>query len=156
MSSIGARYAWWLEEENVHNLLVPWADKVRADDMGRKLRMVEHLCLYSNMAFDDLGSVLYGSAKSPGTFERLSQNHIENMIHTVHAEAVQNRTRMTVVTSGGDYRMKKRAKDLDKFSEGQAYEDGQEQVGNDAKLDALIWGTGVEKTLIDAATNRVR
>jgi len=130
------------------------ADKVRESDLDRKLRMVEQLCLYSNQAQDELGSSFGGRAA--GTFERLSQNHIENMVHTVHAECVQNRTRMTVVTSGGDYRMKKRAKDLDKFSEGQAYEDGQEQVGNDAKLDALIWGTGVEKTLIDAATNRVR
>lgn len=154
-ASASARYAWHLEDGDPHVMLLAWANKTRTEDMGRKLRMVEHLCLYTNMAFDDLGSTLYGSSKAPGAFERLSENHIENQIHAVHAECVQNRTRMTVVTSGGDYRMKRRAKELDKFSEGQAYEDGQEQVGNDAKLDALVWGTGIEFVYEDPVTKRV-
>lgn len=132
-------------------VLIRMANKVREADVNRRLQMVEHLCLYSNQPFDEYGAV----EKPVGTFERISENHIENMIHTVHAETVQNRTRMTVVTSGGDYRMKERAKSLDKFSEGQAYEDGQEDVGSDVKLDALIWGTGVEKLYIDPSTNRV-
>lgn len=153
MSIALERYGWWLEPGDPHIRLLMAADKVRSADLDRKLRWVEQLCLYSNQALDDLGSTFGGR---PGSFERLSQNHIENMVHTVHAEAVQNRTRMTIVTSGGDYRMRRRAKDLDKFSEGQAYEDGQEQVGNDVKLDALIWGTGIEKVLIDPTTGRVR
>lgn len=150
------RDGWWSDEEpNAHSVMLQMANKVRDNDLTRRLVMVEQLCLYSQQAFDEFGAALYETAaRSTGQFERISQNHIENMVHTVHSEAVQNRTRMTVVTSGGDYRMKRRAKALDKFSEGQAYEDEQEEIGNDVKLDAIIWGTGVEKTYEDPSTNR--
>jgi hypothetical protein len=142
---------WGKDVTNPEDVFLQMANRARENDQNRRLMMVELLCLYSNQPWDE-----YGAAERPlGAFERMGQNHIENMVHTVHAEAIQNRTRMTVVTSGGDYRMKSRAKELDKFSEGQAHEDGQDEVGGEVKLDALVWGTGVEKLLIDPATRRV-
>jgi hypothetical protein len=146
------RWEWWKEKDPSGPMLAT-LDKVREADYGRKCQMVEQLCLYANQNFGDDSSIV--PARASGQFERLSQNHIENMILTVYAEAVQNRTRMTVVTSGGDYKLKKRAKGLDKWLEGQAEEDGQEEIGNDVKLDALIWGTGIQKTYKDSTLQRV-
>lgn len=148
---------WWLAETPLElaSQLIRWADRARADDLPRKWRMCEQLCLYSNQAFSDLNDTGSSGSQVNEGFERLSENHIENQIHTVHAECVQNRTRMTCVTSGGDYRMKRQAKDIEKFSEGQAYEDGQEKTGSTTKLHALIWGTGVEYVYVNPMTGRV-
>lgn len=151
VTDISRQGFWGKDVDSPADVFIQMANRARENDQNRRLMMVELLCLYSNQPWDE-----YGAAEKPlGAFERMSQNHVENMVHTVHAETVQNRTRMTVVTSGGDYRMKTRAKELDKFSEGQAYEDDQENVGTEAKLDALVWGTGIEKTYVDSATNRV-
>jgi hypothetical protein len=147
------RDGWWgkdVDDHEAHTTFVKIADRVRENDYGRRCTMVEQLVLYSNQAIDE-----FGTTDQTGAFERISENHIENIVHALHAETEQNRTRMTVVTSGGDYRMKKRAKSLDKFSEGQAYEDSQEDVGSDVKLDTIIWGTGVEFMFKDPSTGRV-
>ena len=79
--------------------------------------------------------------------QRLSINHLANLIDTLHAQIFKNRILPMGVTTGGDYLQTKRAQDFNKFLEGQFdelrfHDDLQLRIG----LFVLVCGDGWIKT----------
>ncbi len=101
--------------------------------------------MYGNYAgYGAQGSPIARSGLWSGAL-RLSLNVIKNMCGAATSKITKTRPKPFFITSGGDYDLQKRAKQLTKFSEGQFYEVGLYDLAPTVFLDACIYGTGIMK-----------
>lgn len=86
-----------------------------------------------------------GSAMSqPGAIkERITDNVIQSVVDTATARIGENKPRPYFLTSGGDYKLQRRAKKLNQFSDGIFYENEAYELGGLAQRDAEIFGDGL-------------
>jgi hypothetical protein len=90
----------------------------------------------------------YSSAPTTGVFSqqrKVTLNIVHSMISTVVSKIIKNNPRPTFLTAGGDFSLKRKAKQLNKFSQGLFYESNLYEVGEDVSRDACIFGTGFMK-----------
>jgi hypothetical protein len=101
--------------------------------------------LYGNMALTGrLGAQIQTpTAIQPWLHDRITWNCVQASLDTVTARIAKNKPRPLFQTSGGDYKMQRRAKSLTKFVEGVFYENDAYALGPLAFRDGGIWGDGV-------------
>lgn len=75
--------------------------------------------------------------------DRISYNVIQSAIDTVTAKIAKNRPRPLFLTSGGDFKMQRRAKKLTKFVDGVFYENNMNELGPSSFRRSCIWGDGI-------------
>lgn len=100
--------------------------------------------LYNNISLMGLNGMNMSkvSTNASGQKDRITYNVIQSAIDTVIAKMSKNKPRPMFLTSGGDYKIQRRAKNLDKFVEGVFYENKAYELGTDTFLDAAVWGDG--------------
>lgn len=74
--------------------------------------------------------------------DRITYNVVQSTIDTVTSKMSKNKPKPMFLTSGGDYKIQRRAKKLDKFCEGVFYENDAFSLGVDVFRDACIFGDG--------------
>jgi hypothetical protein len=74
--------------------------------------------------------------------ERMSYNIIQSGIDTIVAKMAKNKPRPLFLTSGGDYKIQRKAKKLDKFCEGIFYENKAPKIGPQIIRDSGVNGDG--------------
>lgn len=72
--------------------------------------------------------------------DRISYNVVQSVIETIVAKMAKNNPKPMFLTEGGDYKMQRKAKKLDKFCEGIFYENEVKAVRNQSLLDASVFG----------------
>ena len=111
-------------------------------------RITQHVIgarLYGNLSllgFGGLGFLRLAGA-SGILRERISYNVVQSALDTVTAKIGKNRPRPLFLTSGGDYRMQRKAKKLNQFVEGVFSENRAYDLGPLAFRDGGVFGDGV-------------
>ena len=136
---------WWSEKSDVHDSVISKFNSIKEDQDYREDYNLKHLRLYGNYYSAGLSSSNYSRMKSAAMRHRVTLNVVQSMCDTVTAKIAKNRPRATFLTSGGDYKMQRKAKLLERFCDGQFYSTGIYNVAPKVFLDACVFGTGAMK-----------
>lgn len=151
---------WWKSPpETAHNDIGAMVKKLVDDQQPRLDSLLKWFRLYGNYNSAGLGAGDYARAVG-GVAHRLTLNLIQSGVDTVHAKLTKQRVKPTFLTTGGTYKQQKKAKRLDRFTQGLYAATKANMVAADCEHDSLIFGTGVMKILEDgieetAAVERV-
>lgn len=75
--------------------------------------------------------------------DRISYNVVASVIDTITAKIAKNRPKPLFLTSGGDYKVQRKAKKLNKFVEGIFYENDVRKLSPTIFRDGCVFGDGV-------------
>ena len=142
----GTARRWWLEDgeravEGITSTLV----SLQGHQTARLTQHVISARLYGNLSM--LG--LYGgiARKQAGTNpllrERISFNVVQSAGDAITSKMAKNKPKPLFLTSGGDYRQQRKAKQLNRFLEGVFYENKAYRLGVKAFRDAFVFGDGL-------------
>ena len=136
---------WWSKTGDLHEDIMSLYSALNEEQQFREDANLKNLRLYGNYHHSGLSSSRYARASNASSRNRVTLNVIQSMCDTVTAKIAKNRPKATFLTSGGDYRMQRRAKLLDKFCEGQFYATNIYSIAPRVFMDACIFGTGAMK-----------
>lgn len=115
---------------------------------AQQARLMQHVIgarLYGNaslaMAFGVKADRFAGAA--PFLRDRIAYNVVQSAGDTVTARVARDKPRPYFLTSGGDYRMQRKARRLNKLVEGVLYEARAYDLGQEIFRDAFVLGDGV-------------
>jgi len=136
------------------------SESLDKDYSGRDEKVRQFVSLYEGERLDDLSPTAYASTGS-GMAAPLSYNLYRSLCDTAQAEiAGRQKPKPSFMTSGGDYKTKRRARMLEKFVESQLeqpqglHANGWELL-EEAELDATISGASVVKVFDDSDSIRM-
>jgi hypothetical protein len=101
--------------------------------------------LYGNTALMGVNGVSLSKVQSAqgAVKDRLTYNVCQSVVDTITSKIAKNKPKPMFLTSGGDYRVQRKAKKLDKFVEGVFYENGAHHLGPLVFRDACVSGDGL-------------
>jgi len=141
-------HQWWLAPEyEKHDGVISSVRYIRRNQGDRKISDLLHHSMYGGCSIGGFG---YGHAvrKPFAVQNRLSLNVCRNMVDAVTSKiGAKNKPKPTFLTEDGDYDLKQKAQNLEKFVEGVFYESGVYQELAIAFRDACVFGTAVLKIL---------
>ncbi len=124
-----------------HQTIKANVKRIRERQSYRSDRDLLHMCLYGSDPVLGYGVRSY-ALTDPHAGEPLAVNVIKSVISTLVSRVVKMKPKPTYVTQGGDYQLQKQAKQLEKYSEGQFYENKIYRLNRDIVRDACVFGTG--------------
>lgn len=137
---------WWLSEKKdlaknisgVVNMLAQY-------DSPRQSQTQISSRLYGNVNLMGLNGLSYTkiSAITSAMRDRVCYNVVSSCIDTVTSKLCKNRPKPLFLTSGGSYKLQRRAKKLDQFVEGVFYENNIYELAKEIFRDGAVWGTGL-------------
>lgn len=136
---------WWLSSKE--DLAASIAGTIKALSQYDSKRQTQYQIstrLYGNLNLMGLNGLSYSKILSVQSSlkDRISYNVVQSVIDTITAKMAKNKPKPLFLTSGGDYKIQRRAKKLDKFVEGCFYENEAYTLGQDTFKDACIFGDG--------------
>ena len=142
---------WWLAEDKDLPDAVIATLKIMSEFSKEKQRQYQYSVsnrLYGNQ--DLLGVTGFSSTKisdlSNGNKTRITYNVIQSATDTLTSKICKNRPKAMFVTSGGDWKLQKQAKALEKFVDGVFYENKfYTHVRKKNILDSIVFGDGMAK-----------
>lgn len=137
---------WWLQDKQDIPAAINGITRFLHDHQSR--RMTQNLLsarLYGNLSVMGLNGLTYSKIASAGQAikDRVSYNVVQSVIDTLVAKIAKNKPKPLFLTSGGDYKMQRKAKKLDKFCEGLFYENEYYRLAAECFRDACVWDAGV-------------
>ena len=141
---------WWASEltpEDRKNKLITTVARIRKVQIWRKENDLRHLRLYGNQPTMGFGLANYAR---PNTLNgsKVGLNVVKNCSDAFTSKITKDSVKVTFLTSGGDWDLQNRARELEKFVDGQFYELDIYNVFSQVVLDACIWGNGFLKFFI--------
>lgn len=151
---------WWEMEapDQMASEIIAISDGLESDNASRRTRYLTNLQLYELRALTGLHAAGYATLASP---DEVMIPVIRSICDTVQADiAGRQRPVPMFMTSGADWKTRRRAKKLGKFVEAVlhqpqgTYVDGWE-LAVDVFLDACIYGVGCVHVYIDEGTDKL-
>ena len=139
---------WWEQTKDIHEDVFSAVTTLAEDQNYRAKDNLSWLRLFSNVNASGLNSDSY-SRRSGTRADDVTLNIVHSMCTTVTSKIAKNRPKVTFLTSGGDWSLKRKAKLLDKFVNGQFYATDIYTTAPKVFLDATVFGTGVMKIYQD-------
>ena len=139
---------WWQKAGDAHDEIFAAVDILSEDQNYRKADNANWRRLFSNINATGISSGDYNK-RSGSRSEDVTLNIVHSMCTTVTSKIAKNRPKVSFLTSGGDYSMKRKSKLLDKFVNGQFYTTDIYTIAPKVFLDAAVFGTGVMKIYSD-------
>ena len=139
---------WWEQTKDIHDDVFSAVTTLAEDQDYRAKDNLSWLRLFSNVNASGLNSDSY-SRRSGTRADDVTLNIVHSMCTTVTSKIAKNRPKVTFLTSGGDWSLKRKAKLLDKFVNGQFYATDIYTTAPKVFLDATVFGTGVMKIYQD-------
>lgn len=140
---------WWAETTNPHETIFPAVEGIREAQSQRHTGNVENMALYGNTYYSDLAASGFARLERIGSNHRITLNVIQSMCDTVVARVAKAKVRATYLTHGGNWSMQRKAKLLERFTDGQFYSTEVYNIMPKIFLDACVFGTGVGKVYED-------
>lgn len=137
---------WWtLSEAELPDAISRVIEHIHTHQSGRLTQLDLGTRLYGNVSIMGINGLSYSRVvqKQATIRDRLTYNVIQSAIDTVTAKIGKNKPRPLFLTSGGDWRLQQKAKNLGKFVDGIFYENNAYHHGTITFRDACIWGTGI-------------
>lgn len=137
---------WWdkASKSNRHDRVMGVLRRIIEAQSFRRNIFLTYAKLYNNSPMLGIGLPVARRPAMP-TGTRLAYNVVRACSDTLAAELCEDRPKVTVLTSGGDWDLQQRAKDLEAFLDGITYVSRLFEERTKYILDACIMGTGVLK-----------
>lgn len=151
---ITATDRWWLaKEDTVAQQLFSYHDRLRTR-LGSpwRERFVTFARLYNNSRMLGLGPTQYSQRLDDGA---MRLNVVGAVIETLLSKISSSRPAPQFLTSGADYKLRRKTKSLNKFGKGVLHQTGTYEIAPSILLDSLVFGTGIEKVFGDEGRKRV-
>ena len=136
---------WWNTDDPPHALVFSTVQGILNAQINRQRNDVEHMALYGNVHYTDLAGAGFAKPSNANTAHRVTLNIIQSMCDTVTARVAKAKPRATYLTHGGNWSMQRKAKLLERFTDGQFYNSDIYSMAPRIFLDACIFGTGIMK-----------
>lgn len=136
---------WWLAPKSERAQAVTAVVKTIAEfDSKRQTQYQISARLYGNANLMGINGISYSKVQSvqAGKTDRLTYNVCQSVVDTITAKMAKNKPKPMFLTSGGDYKIQRKAKKLDKFVEGVFYENSAHHLGPDIFRDGCVSGDG--------------
>lgn len=136
---------WWLsDKKDLAGEITKVITTLASYDSRRQTQYQVSTRLYGNMNLMGLNGLSYARVQTQQNTmrDRITYNVVQSTIDTITAKMAKNKPEPLFLTKGGDYKMQRRAKKLDKFVEGTFYENKAYTLGPDVFKDACIFGDG--------------
>lgn len=135
---------WWLQPENEkHDAVLGVVKHIRDNQEYRKLTDLLHCSLYTSTPVVGFG---IGARRSTIASSRLTLNVVRNMVGAVTSKiAAKNKPKPTFLTEEGDYELREKAEQLEKFVSGVFYDSSVYSQVTQCFRDAAVYGTGFLK-----------
>lgn len=141
---------WFKEKKDqAHKSVFTLVNYLNTKQSYREEDYIKFLNLYSNTSLAGMIPTTFTSM-SPDFLRRsqggrLTFNLCQNIPDTVLSRIAKNKPKPTFITSGGNYKLQRKAKKLDMFCAGQFYETKIYEIAPRIFLDGMIFGTGICK-----------
>ncbi len=136
------REYWWQAKHDIHEEIFSVVRYLIDEQKTEQTQNLHHLRMYSNRLANGMSARDYNQS-SDG--ERMRHNVIRSVVDSATAHIAANRPRPEFVTIKGDYTLRKKAKNLSRFVQGQFSHLQQYELSRDIFKDAAIFGTGIQK-----------
>lgn len=136
---------WWDEKTQPHEPLQAYVRRVRSDQRYRSTDNLKYLRLYGNQRSMGLGLTQYAKTDDSSQHNRVTLNIVQSMVDTAVSKITKNQPKPMYLTDGGDWSEQRKAKKLNKFTQGQFYHADIYSKGAEAFRDSCVFGTGVLK-----------
>ena len=143
---------WWkLDESELSESIVSTVHAIKRSQTGMETQRQIAARLYGNLSLLNISGLTFTRSAQASTAvrDRVTYNVISSVIDTITAKIAKNRPKPLFLTSGGDFKAQRKAKLLNKFTEGIFYENNVKTLGPQAFRDGAIWGTGPVKVVPD-------
>lgn len=131
-------------ESRPHEVVKANIKRIKERQSYRADRDLLHMCLYGSDPVLGYGVRSY-SMIDPTAGEPLAVNVVKSVISTLVSRVVKMKPKANWVTNGGDFALQQQAKKLDKYTDGQFYQNKVYKLNRVVVRDALIFGTGAAK-----------
>ncbi len=135
--------AWWtLEGSRLADSVTAVIAQLMEHQVERRRQMLACARLYGNMPLTGLNGLVpyrgrYGA-------DRAAYNALQIAVDTFVAKVRKNRPRPFFLTDGGDWKLQRKAKRLNRFIDGVFYDAKQHAIGPNIARDGAVFGTGAE------------
>lgn len=141
---------WWDQsDDDMPAAIAAVVNSLAQADSRRQTQYQTSVRLYGNMALMGVNGLSYAkvtNSQAPSR-DRISYNVVQSAIDTVVAKMSKNKPKPLFLTSGGNWKLQKRAKNLDKFVDGIFYENKAYVLGLNGLRDGGIVGDGVVQVM---------
>jgi hypothetical protein len=137
---------WWLlKKSDLPAAITSLIGFLQQHQGARQTQIIMSARLYGNLSVMGLNGLTYSKIATvqAAIRDRITYNVCQSAVDTVCSKIGKNKPRPLFLTSGGDYRIQRRAKKLTKFTDGIFYENNAYKLGLDCFRDGAIWGTGL-------------
>lgn len=142
MANMGGTHWWERPEGDKHDDIFTYVRNIKNRQVRRRYELAIFQQMYCNFQTAWIGG-LFSSTASPNTpYSHLAANVIKSCVDTAVARIAKSKPRAFVLPNVGDYRIKRKARNLTKFLDGAMYSALVYQNSEDVFRDACIYGTG--------------
>jgi|TARA_Y100000296_G_scaffold14383_1_gene16820 hypothetical protein len=134
---------WWQSKKNPHLAIDKYITVLRDNQSDFYTDLSTYVGLYGGRPLNNSEDVFRYRNNRP----RLTFNIIHSLCQAATAKIAKHRPGISFLTAGGDWSQRTKAKNLNKFMQGQIYATKAYSICQKAFLDACIVGTGVIKVL---------
>jgi hypothetical protein len=137
---------WWLSKKSdLAGAITATCKTIQEADSPRQTQYQIDTRLYSNVNMLGLNGLSFTKVSSIASSikDRVTYNVCQSVIDTIVAKMAKNRPKPLFLTSGGDYKLVRKAKKLSKFCDGIFYENDAYKWGPEILRDACIYGDGI-------------
>ena len=136
---------WWnLSKDEMAAAISGGINFLQKRQETRRAQMLASARLYGNLSIMGLNGYSYSrlAGGQGGTNNRITYNVVQSAVDTIVSKISKNRPSPLFLTSGGDYKLQRKAKKLTKFCEGIFYENKANEMMPACFRDACVFGTG--------------
>ncbi len=137
---------WWLSNKTDRaNALAKVVGSLGQYDSRRQTQYQISVRMYGNTNIMGVNGLSFSKIASVQSTlrDRVTYNVVQSCVDTITAKIAKNRPKPLFLTSGGDSKMQRKAKKLDKFVDGVFYENEAYKLGVNCFRDGAVFGDGL-------------
>lgn len=145
-STLSVSKTWWkVPKKERAGSIIAAIKTITEGDSPRQTQYQISTRLYGNTNLLGLTGLSFSkvSAVASSIKDRVTYNVCQSVIDTIVAKMSKNKPKPLFLTSGGDYKLIRKAKKLNKFSDGIFYENSAYKLGPEILRDAEVYGDGI-------------
>ena len=148
---------WWTDEtkENRAPIICDIAARIWRDQQPAREAMLRAARMYGSLPMMGLTPKLYRQ-RTITRGRRLSLNIIKSVVNTYTAMVTKDQPKVSFVTAGGDDELQRKAKKLEKFVDGTAYDQNLKAKSYQLVRDSALFPYGIVKFYKDYSAKRPR
>lgn len=160
VGAAGIQFAWWKseKEEDLAANIAGTIKFLEEHQASRTEQLRVSTRLYGNVSVANISGAALSRASSSNSSpmnQRIAYNLCQSVIDTLTSKIAKNKVIPTFVTSGGVWKMQRKAEKLSKFVDGEFYRLKAHRMQVMQFMDSAIWGDGIIHVYPDYQSGKV-